>query len=389
MTTAATETAAAGTLRIERLGEGRARARDWLQAKHAAHEGQAAYVAPLSLFEKRRLTPKHNPFFELGDAAFFVAFRGEKPVGRISAQIHHPGLANAPPELGHFGFFDVTNDEQAAHALLDAAAAWVLARGATRLRGPFSLSINEECGCQIDDFDTPTSYLMPQARPWTGRFLETWGLAKCMDMHTWRVTWEKAQERIAAYEGSGSSLLSITSRPVRMSHFTEDVRLLADIFNDAWSENWGFVPFSPRAVELLAAELRMIYRASYGCFVEHEGAPVGVFISVPNINELIQPMRGRLTPFSAIRLGWKLWSEGAETLRVPIAGIRKSHQSGLQGALLTAALMRSVIREAKRKPKKWYELSWVLETNKPAISALRLMGAERTTTHRIYEKALA
>jgi hypothetical protein len=380
--------AAAQDVRIGSLRSGAASVADWLAAKHAAHAGHAAFVPPLNLFEKRRLQPKHNPFFELGDAEFFVAYRGGRPVGRISAQVHRAGLANAPPEIGHFGFFDVVEDEQAAHALLDATVDWLLKRGATGMRGPFSLSINEECGCQVDDFDTPTSYLMPQARPWTGAMIESFGLAKCMDMHTWRVTWDKAQERMAAYEGHMPALTSVRTRPVRMKQFDEDIALLADIFNDAWSENWGFVPFSPRAVKLLAAELKLIYRASYGHFVEKDGEPVGVFISVPNINELIQPMGGRLTPISAAQLGWRLWREGAQTLRVPLAGIRRSHQSGLQGMLLTAALMRAVIGEAKRKPKKWYELSWVLETNRPAISALKLMGAERTTTHRIYEMAL-
>ncbi len=379
--------AASAPVRIERLGAS-GYFRDWIAAKHAAHAGDAAYVAPLTLFEKRRLQAKHNPFFEMGEAAFFVAYRGGKPVGRISAQAHRAGMPGVSPETGHFGFFDVTEDAEAASALLDAAADWLKARGATQMRGPFSLSINEECGCQIDGFPLPTTYLMPQARPWTGRMIEAWGMAKAMDMHAWRVTHEVLAQRIAEKEQLLRSFSTVRARPIRMDRFQQEVELLADIFNDAWSGNWGFVPFSPRAIKLLAAELKLIYRSSYGYFVELNGEPVGVFIGVPNINEVIKPFGGRLTPGNAMKLGWALFKEGTRTARMPIVGIRKAHQSGLQGMILLAAMLQAVLNEAQRRPLDWYELSWVLETNKPAIQALRMLGAEPVSGYRIYEKAI-
>jgi hypothetical protein len=377
-----------GTLTVERLNAGKATFRHWLAAKHAAHAGHDAYVAPLPLFEKRRLHAKHNAFFDLGDAEFFVAFRDGRPVGRISAQIHRPGLANAPPDLGHFGFFDVIEDADAARTLIDAAIAWVKKRGATRLRGPFSLSINEETGCQIDDFDTPTSYLMPQARPWTGHFIERSGLAKCMDVHTWRVSWQQVQDRLSRIDDVGLGMTTVQARNIRMKRFEEEIELFADIFNDAWSDNWGFVPFSPRAVQLMAANLKMIYRSSYGAFAEADGKPVGVFISMPNLNELIKPLNGSMNPVGLAKLGWGLWREQAQTLRVPLAGLRKSHQSGLQGPLIIASMMRLITGEARRRPKTHYEFSWILETNRSAISAMKAIGATRTTTHRIYEREI-
>jgi GNAT superfamily N-acetyltransferase len=375
-------------LQIRTVGPGGARPRDWIAAKLAAHAGHDAFVPPLALFEKRRLSAKHNPYFELGEAAFFVAFRGGRPVGRISAQAHRPGNTGVSADVGHFGFFDVTDDAQAATALLNAAAAWLTTRGAKQIRGPFSLSVNEECGCQIDGLDTPSTYLMPQARPWTSRFLEDWGLAKCMDMHAWRLHRDKIDENVSLRAPLTETFASVRARPIRMDRFEEEVMLLADIFNDAWSGNWGFVPFSPRAIKLLAAELKLIYRSTYGYFVEVDGVPVGVFISVPNLNEVIKSFGGRLTPANAVRLGWSLFTESARTSRVPIVGIRKTHQSGLRGVMLMAAMMQAVIKEARRKPKEWYEFSWVLETNKPAISALRRMGAEPVSTYRIFEKAL-
>jgi hypothetical protein len=209
-----------------------------------------------------------------------------------------------------------------------------------------------------------------------------------MDMHAWRLHRDKIAENLSLRSPLARSSASVRARPIRMDRFEEEVMLLADIFNDAWSANWGFVPFSPRAIKLLAAELKLIYRSTYGYFVEVDGVAVGVFISVPNLNEVIKPFGGRLTPVNAVRLGWSLITESARTSRVPIVGIRKTHQSGLRGVMLMAAMMHAVIKEARRKPKEWYEFSWVLETNKPAISALRRMGAEPVSTYRIFEKAL-
>lgn len=376
------------TIRVASLGRDRAPVKHWLEAKHVAHAGDDAFVAPLAYLEKRRLVPKHNPFFEMGDAEFFVAYRGGRPVGRISAQSHHAGVTGVSPDTGHFGFFDVADDDEAATALLDAASAWLRDRGASIMRGPFNLSINEECGCQIDGFDIPSSYLMPQARPWTGTFLADWGLTKSIDMQAWRLTAEAALSAMDARKDAFALVTKTQARPIRMNRFKEEVALLADIYNDAWSDNWGFVPFSPRAIELLAAELRMIYRSSYGYFVEVADRPVGMLISVPNLNELIKPFRGRLTPVNAMKLAWALFREQASTVRIPIAGVRKSHRGGLEGVTILGALIEPVIREARRKPKQWFEFSWVLETNRPAIAALRQLGAGPVSTYRIYERAL-
>lgn len=204
----------------------------------------------------------------------------------------------------------------------------------------------------------------------------------------WRLQFAAAEAAMEKRRDMVERSSTMKARPVDTRRFNEEVALLAEIFNDAWSKNWGFVPFTPRAIALLAAELRAIYRSSYGYFVEDDGKAVGTLITIPNLNEVIKPFRGRLTPLNAARLAWALMREKVTTIRIPLAGIRKSHQGALSGALVFAALVRQVVLEARRTPKQWFEFSWVLETNRPAIAALRQLGANPISTYRIYEKRI-
>jgi hypothetical protein len=361
---------------------------DWLKAKHAAHLGDPAFIAPLNLFEARRISLKHSPFFDHGSAEFFIAFIDGRAVGRISAQINErdPGFVNE--KIGHFGFFDVIDDEIVARSLIDAACKWLAEKGCVAIRGPFNLSINEECGCQVSGFETAPSYLMAQSRPWTGRFLETSGFAKAVDMLAYRSTPAAIQEGAQRIANLAAQFKDISVRPIRRKSFNDEVKLLADIFNDSWSANWGFIPFSPREIDLLAAELKLIYRPTYGFFAEIKGKPVGVFAGVPNINEVIAPFNGRLTPFNLFKLGWTLYKEGIRTSRIPFAGLRRQWQSGFQGAALMAALANATLVETRRREVDWFEFSWILEHNKPAIKFVEQLGGVAISRYRIYHRII-
>jgi hypothetical protein len=374
---------------LEVLPVSKAGQKAWLQAKHAAHAGDPVFVAPLNLFETRRISPKHSPFFEDGEAVFFVAMRNGRAVGRISAQINRrdPGYRDA--KIGQFGFFDVIDDADAAVALLAAARNWLSTQGCSAMRGPFNLSINEECGCQIEGFETAPSYLMPQARPWTSAFLEAAGFVKAVDMYAYRSTPDAIKAGLEHISKLSEDFRSITVRPVRMSDFNAEVHLLADIFNDAWSDNWGFVPFSPGEIDLLAAELKLIYRSNYGYFAEIDGEPVGVLIGVPNVNAIIAGMNGRLTPLGLMRMAWSLHREKVQSTRIPIAGIRKRWQSGFSSVAIVSAMVRAALLEADRRSVDWFEFSWILEQNKSALKLIKQMGATRVSTYRIYEKSFA
>jgi hypothetical protein len=374
-----------GGLTIRPVALGGASVGDWLRAKTIVHRDDPAFVAPLPLFEKRRIDPRHSPFFEHGRAGFFVAYRGSEPVGRISAQISMRDPAFQRDRIGQFGFFDAVEDDAVAGALFGAARAWLRDQGATSMRGPFNLSINEECGCQIDGFGLPATYLMPQSRPWTAGLIAGQGLIKAVDTQAWRVTPSAISERVRVMGALGAGLSHVRARPFRKEAFNAEIRLLADIFNDAWSENWGFVPFSSREIDALAAELKLIYRSSYGYFVEIDGEAVAVFIGIPNMNELIAPLRGRLTPVGAARFAWNLFTEGARSSRIPLAGIRKKYQLGANGALIGAAFASQILKEVGRRPVDWFELSWVLETNLPARRFLAAIGATPAITYRLFE----
>ena len=365
-----------------------AKTKHWLQAKHAAHLGDPAFIAPLNLFEARRISKKHSPFFDHGSAEFFIAFIDGRAVGRISAQINErdPGFLNE--KIGHFGFFDVIDDEKIARALIETACKWLAERGCVTIRGPFNLSINEECGCQISGFETAPSYLMAQSRPWTGRYLETLGFVKAVDMLAYRSTTTAIQKGAEKIAHLAAGFKDISVRAVRREDFNNDVKLLAEIFNDSWSANWGFIPFSPREIDLLAAELKLIYRPTYGFFAEVNGKPVGVFAGVPNINEAIAPFNGRLTPVNLIKLGWTLYKEGIRTSRIPFAGLRREWQSGIKGAALMAALANATLVETRRRKVDWFEFSWILEHNKPAIKFVEQLGGVAVSRYRIYDRTI-
>jgi hypothetical protein len=208
-----------------------------------------------------------------------------------------------------------------------------------------------------------------------------------MDFRTGKVQSEP-NPSIPGTKQLASDFHTIRARPIRREHFDAEVRLLAEIFNDAWSENWGFLPFSSREIDLLAAELKMIYRSTYGYFAEINGEPVGMLIGVPNINEVIAPFNGRLTPVNAVKLGWALYRENVRSSRLPMVGLRKKNQSGLQGATLLAAILQAALTEVERRDVDWFELSWVLEDNHRARKFLEFAGCTIAATYRIYEGKL-
>lgn len=362
--------------------------RDWLRVKHHAHRGDAAFVAPLNLFETRRLSQRHNPYFANAEAVFFIAYRGGEPVGRISAQINQRDPSYGSMGVGHFGFFDVIEDQSVASVLVGTAQEWLRARGCRIMRGPFSLSVNEETGCLVEGFDVSPAYLMNQSRPWTGPMLAAAGLTKAMDIHAWRVNSRDLGRRMGRIAEVAVDFKSVRARPLRRENLSAEIRLLADIFNDAWADNWGFVPFGAAQIEAMVSELKLIYRSNYGYFVELDGEPVGVLFGVPNINEIIAPFNGRLTPLNVVKLGWTLHREGARTSRVPLAGLKRRYQSGLLGGVLSAALAQAALVEASRRDLDWFELSWILETNQPARRFAQGMGAHIAATYRLYETEL-
>jgi hypothetical protein len=379
-----------GGVEIVTLSARPAALRDWLGVQPMIHAADAVYIRPMDFLEKKRLSRKHRPFFQTGEAEFFLAYRGGHCVGRVSAQVNQRAREWTEERVGHFGFFDAIDDQGVAAALLGAARGWLAARGATRLRGPFNLSINEECGVQVSGFHEPRAYLMPQSMPFTGALLEGQGLAKAMDLFAYRIARGRDASRLDQLLAmTGSAASGLAARPVDMAHFRRDVGILADIFNDAWSGNWGFVPFSAAEIDAMAADLRPIYKSRYGVFLELSGEPVAVAIGVPNINAFMAGAGGKLLSLAGVRFAWNLLTKRAPHARVPLAGLRRRFHGGPMGAALLARLVQELRTMEETFDFEWIELSWLLETNRAVIKVAEAAGGVRATVHRLYEGPIA
>src|SRR5215471_1221571 len=245
-----------------------------------------AFVRPLDLIVKDSFSRK-NPFFAHAEGTCFVAVRNGQPVGRISTQIDRAHLDRHQDGAGFFGFFDTIDDPEVASALLERAATWLRPRGVQKIRGPISLNINEELGCLVEGFDTPPMLMMPHHRSYQGGLIERAGLAKLKDFFAWRYTIGDVPVRADRAHDEIAGLPEVRARVIDVKHIEQEVRVVMDIFNAAWSENWCSVPLSEAELRQLASLLRLLIIPELTRVIQIDGEPAAFSIALPNINEMI------------------------------------------------------------------------------------------------------
>ncbi|MBB5374231.1 dATP pyrophosphohydrolase [Acidocella aromatica] len=345
------------------------------------------YIAPLHLERQEALTPK-NPFFGHAEVQFWLAERNGRDVGRISAQIDKQALALRPDGTGFFGMIAAEDDPAIFKALLDTAAGWLRARGMTRMQGPFNLNINEETGLLVAGFDTPPMLLMGHDKPYIGPRLEQYGLVKEKDVYAY------LYDMTVDLPASVRRLLDrplpkdLTVRQIDFKRYNEEIRTVTSIFNDAWASNWGFVPLTETETDYLAKSLKPLLDPRLTSVVERNGEPVGFLIALPNLNEAIRGLNGKLLPFGWAKLLWRLKVKGLKTARVPLMGVRRTAAQDMIGSLLPFLMVDAVRREGLKKGFTHIELSWILEDNFPMRRMNESLGSEAYKTYRIYEKPL-
>ena len=349
------------------------------------------FVPPLRS-EARELIEglKTNPWFEHGRAKYWLAERDGIVVGRISAQVDTLVISHMGPGIGHWGMFECTDDLAVAGALFDTAEAWLRAEDMTTSMGPFSLSIWDEPGLLVDGFDRPATVMMGHHLPYYARLIEARGYVGIKDLHTYELAIDKpfpdiVQKIVAASEKSGK----VTTRMVDKSKFAEEAAIILGILNDAWSENWGFVPLTPLEVAHVGVKLKPIVYNDLVRIAEVDGKPVAFLIALPDLNEFTRDLGGRLFPFNWIKLLWRLRKPQITRIRVPLLGVVKS----LQGTRLASIMAFQMIEYIRRTAVENYgakrgEIGWILEDNGPMRSIADVIEAEVTRTYRIYERAL-
>lgn len=347
------------------------------------------WISPLISEREAAFTPATNPFFAHAEVAFWIASRGDRDVGRISAQIDALAPVDPKGPAGHFGLIAAEDDPEVFAALFKAAEDWLMARGRTRALGPFNLSVNEEVGLLVDGFDTPPMVMMGHDPAYAGARVEEQGYAKAKDVYAYIARMaddipEAVLRRVRRGPAPG-----VTLRMLDMSRYDAEVASLTEILNDAWSGNWGFTPTTEAETAQLAKALRPIIDRRMVWFAEIDGDVAGFVALLPNVNEAIADLNGRLLPFGWAKLLWRLKVARVKSVRVPLMGVKRKYAGGMKGQLLPFQLIDAGATQARALGYENYEFSWVLEDNTPMNRIAESIGARIYKTYRIYEKDLA
>ncbi len=348
-----------------------------------------AWVPPLKSEVHGLLDPKTNPWFQHARAQLWLADRDGRVVGRISAQVDDLVLKQMGPGTGQWGMFEALDGEAAA-ALIATANDWLKAQGMTRALGPFSLSIWDEPGLEIEGFDEPPTVMMGHHRPIYAEWVEAAGYRKVKDLVTYALdirNW--SDPKIDRLIASGEANPRIRIRKVDKSRFAEEASVILHLLNDAWSDNWGFVPLTEAEIAFAGKKLKPIIYEDLVRVAELDGEAVAFMITLPDINELTADLNGRLFPFGWAKLLWRLRKPHTRRLRVPLMGVaRKLHHSRL-ASLLAFMMIEYTRRDAVTKYGATHgEFGWILEDNKGMLSIAQLPGAGINHRYRIYEKQL-
>jgi len=364
-------------------------AKDFLDVVDTIYRGDPSYVRPLDQELKDRLNPKKNPFFEHGEGVILTAYKNGRCVGRATASIDREHLDRYKDATGFFGFVDTIDDEEVVRELLARAEKWLKSKGMKRARGTLSLNINEELGTLVDGFDTPPFMMMPHHRPYQGALIEKAGYARAKDFFAWSYKVGELNTRTKKAHAEIKAMPEVTSRTVSLKDLDRDVELLVDIFNDAWSDNWGFVPFTRSEVKKMAADFKLLLMPEITCIVSIDGEPAGVAVAVPNLNELIRDSGGKLFPFGLVKLLYRLKVEGPKTARLILLGIRKKWRNVRKYAGLSIYMYAEMNEGGKRLGIKNGELGWTLEDNVRVNAGIKMMGGNPYKRYRVYEKELS
>lgn len=328
-----------------------------------------------------------NPYFEHAQARFWLATRGDEVVGRISAQIDQlaPHAESGP--VGFFGMFECIEDLDVAFELLAKAEEWLKSNGCSVVRGPFSLSINQESGLLVDGFNTQPFVMMGHAKPYYQELLTAFGYRKAKDLYAWFNKTDFArpaamQRLLQRYRQR------VVLRDLNKKRVKQELKLVLDIFNDAWTNNWGFIPFTEKEFMHLGREILQFFPPEYFKIAEYDHEPVGMIVMLPNLNEIIKDLDGKLLLSGVVKLLWRLKFAPPRSGRVPLMGIKQAYQNKLVGSAIAFMLIGEMQQTMLANGIVTHEMSWVLEDNTRLNKILESLGGYRYKTYRVFEKQL-
>ena len=359
----------------------------FIDLPYRLHANHPQWVPPLKLERRLFLNRRLNAFFSHGEAEYFLARRDGHVVGRASAQINHAFNDHQHKRWGWFGFFEVEDDQEAAEALLDAAAAWLRGRRMERMVGPTDFSMNDESGILVEGFELRPMIRQPWHPAYYQQLVERAGMTKAMDLLVWNLEVterDKVLPVIWELAAKAESEHGIRVRPMRRRQLRKDMDAFAEVYNSAWSENWDFVPYSKKDLDALAQEMQLVFDKHWAMIAERldTGEVVGMAMTFPDINQVLAKMNGKLLP-----LGWWYFlNKGRLTdrVRVGFLGVKPSYQH----TGVAARLYELHYDAAEARPQDGGEMGWILETNTAMNRGMEAMGGRIVKRYRIYEREL-
>ncbi len=361
---------------------------DFIKVPYLIFKNDPSWIAPLDFMVKEQLSPSKNAFFEHAEVALFTAWKNGELVGRISAQVDQEHLKRWKDDVGFFGFFDTIDDAEVGKALMAAAEGWLKQRGVKTMRGPMSLSVNEELGTLVEGFDTPAMVMMSHHKPYQGAIVEACGLTKVKDLFCWRYDVGELPPRALKAYGEIKAMPEVKLRTISLKNIEQELKLVLEIQDDAWRDNWGHVSLTETEAKKAVEALKLVVMQDLAILAEIDGKPAGMCIALPNLNEAARDLHGKLLPLGWAKLLYRLKVKNPSTARLCLLGIKREFRSVKRYGALSLAMVAEIQQRGRAMGVNWGELSWTLEDNAPVNLLIRSMKGKLYKKYRVYERAL-
>ena len=372
----------------------KAQTRQFMDIAYQLNATDPHWVPPLKSEVAKLITPGKNPFFEHARVQFFLAMRQEQVVGRISAHIdelalQQPSEQGMGPGTGNWGLMEAS-DEAVMHALIRAAEQWLSDQGMTRVLAPISLSVWEEPGLLTQGHDHSPMIMMGHHNPAYQGWIENLGYSVAKRLVTYDLPVKDGfPDLIKRIVASGERNRKLRIRKVDKKHFERDAAIIMGLLNDAWSTNWGFVPMTDHEIDHAGKSLKPIVHEHLIRIAELEGEPVAFMMTLPNMNEVIRGLKGSLWPLGWAKLLWWLKFPKAQSMRVPLMGVKKELQNSRLASQMAFMMIEYIRRDAVADfGTRYAEIGWILEDNQGMVAIAHAIGAQINREYLIYEKAL-
>jgi len=357
--------------------------KSFIKVPERLYRGDPYWVPPLLVERKEFFDRQKNPFFKHAEVALFLAFKDGIPVGRISAHISFAHNKYHHEKTGFFGFFEAVDDYAVAERLLQTAVDWHRGKGMDRVRGPANFTTNHEVGLLIDGFDRPPVIMMTYNPEYYVRFVEKFGFVKAMDLYAYYTDDRNPMpERVIRVIDRVKKRSGCTFRSLDFGNFAREVAAIKEVYNRAWENNWGFVPLSDEEFDFTAKDLKKIADPDLILIAEDGGRPVGFSLALPDFNQVLIELNGRLLPFGMLKLLWLTKVRRVtDGVRVLMMGMLPEYQKrGLDNIFYYETFERGTKRGYR-----WGEFSWVLENNEMMNRVAQNLGHTRYKTYRMYD----